>query len=224
MNNTYTQKKLMDVYRRLYGHYGPQRWWPAEEPFEVMIGAILTQSTAWTNVEKGIINLKKTRALSPQALREISDNDLAELIHPCGYYNAKTRKLKAFASWFCDRFQDNLAEMCAKDLRGLREDLLKVHGIGEETADSILLYACQKPVFVIDAYTRRIVDRLGLHTDGRKYCHYQALFMDHLPHEEALFNDYHALMVVLGKETCRKNNPLCAECCLQEICKYHEIG
>jgi endonuclease III related protein len=219
MNNIHTGKKLLEVYDRLLARYGPQHWWPAEEPFEVMVGAILTQSAAWTNVEKGIVSLKKAKALYPQALRQISETELAGLIYSCGYYNAKARKLKAFAEWFGERFGDSLDKMCTQNLPELREELLKVHGIGEETADSILLYACQKPVFVIDAYTRRIADRLGLQTGGQKYNHYQALFMDYLPHETSLFNEYHALMVALGKATCRKGLPDCEECCLKQICK-----
>jgi endonuclease III related protein len=219
MNSKHTGKKLLEMYDRLLAKYGPQHWWPAEEPFEVIVGAILTQSAAWTNVEKGIVNLKKAKALYPQALRQISETELAGLIYSCGYYNAKAKKLKAFAEWFGERFGDSLDEMCAQNLPELREELLKVHGIGEETADSILLYACQKPVFVIDAYTRRITDRLGLQPGGPKYGNYQALFMDYLPHETALFNEYHALLVALGKETCRKRLPSCEKCCLKQICK-----
>jgi endonuclease III related protein len=219
MNNLQTKKKLMDVYERLLKHYGPQYWWPAEEPFEVMIGAILTQSTAWTNVEKGILNLKKAEVLSPRTLRQIPEKELAELIFSCGYYNAKARKLKAFVEWYGERFQDSLDRMSAGGLWQLRQELLEVHGIGEETADSILLYACQKPVFVIDAYTRRIVDHLGLQPGGSKYKDYQALFMDNLPPDEPLFKEYHALLVALGKETCRKSLSACSDCCLKQICK-----
>ncbi len=219
MKNNHTGEKLLDVYERLLAHYGPQHWWPAEEPFEVMVGAVLTQSTAWTNVEKCINNLKKVNILYPQGIRQISERDLAELIYPCGYYNAKAKKIKALAEWFGERFHDNPDRMRAEGLEGLREELLKVYGIGEETADSILLYACVMPVFVIDAYTRRIVDRLGIQPEDEKYRHFQALFMDNLPTEVQLFNEFHALLVALGKDICRKRSPECKECCLRKVCK-----
>jgi endonuclease-3 related protein len=211
----------VDIYHRLFACYGPQHWWPAEEPFEVIAGAILTQSAAWTNVEKGLLNLKKAGKLSPHALRELPLAELAELIHPCGYYNMKAVKLKAFAEWCGERYGDSLEMMCAADTAALREELLGIHGIGEETADSILLYVCRKPVFVIDAYTRRIVDRLGLKPEAKKYSHYQKLFMDNLPPDAHLFNEYHALFVTLGKNICRKSQPLCGKCCLKEdLCSF----
>jgi endonuclease III related protein len=215
---------LLDIYRKLLALHGSQHWWPAENPFEVMVGAILTQSTAWANVENGISNLKKAAVLSPQALRQIEETELAGLIHSCGYFNAKARKLKAYIDWFGRRFQDNLDTMCSVELRELRTELLGVFGIGEETADSILLYACRKPVFVIDAYTRRIVDRLGMQPGGIQYRDYQALFTDNLPRDEQLYNEYHALLVAHGKETCRKHNPQCEECCLKQICKGKANG
>lgn len=224
MGKSEVGKVLPAVYDRLLTGYGPQHWWPAETPFEVIAGAILTQSAAWTNVEKGIANLKKAGVLSPRSLRETADGKLAELIHSCGYYNAKARKLKAFVEWFGREYGDSLDKMCAADLKSLREDLLKVYGIGEETADSILLYACNKPVFVIDAYTRRIVDRLGWQPGGRKYRDYQALFMENLPPDVKLFNEYHALLVAHGKNTCRKSRSCCAGCCLSEICKKRDVA
>jgi endonuclease III related protein len=208
---------LMGIYNRLFACYGPQHWWPAETYFEVIVGAILTQSAAWTNVEKGIFNLKRDRALSPEALRRLPQSELAGLIYPCGYYNAKAVKLKAFATWFGDRFQDNLEKMFSEDTGSLRKDLLEVHGIGEETADSILLYAGNKPIFVIDAYTRRIVNRLGLKPRGDRYVDYQNLFSRNLPREVLMFNEYHALLVALGKETCHKQ-PRCDSCCLSDLC------
>jgi endonuclease III related protein len=217
MSNKKSQK-LADIYNRLLTCYGPQHWWPGEEPFEIIVGAILTQSAAWTNVEKGIAKLKKARALSPRALRDLSQSELAKLIHSCGYYNAKAVKLKAFAKWFGERFADSLEKMFAVDTGPLRVELLEVHGIGEETADSILLYAGNKPIFVIDAYTRRIIDRLGLKPEGGKYADYQDLFMSNLPHDIRMFNEYHALFVALGKNVCRKSKPLCEECPLREIC------
>src|SRR3990170_2414680 len=161
MKSKATGKQLEDIYQRLIKTYGPQHWWPAEEPFEVMVGAILTQSAAWRNVEKAIANLKAAKALSPAALRQIDLAELAALIHPCGYYNVKARKLKAMAEWFGLCCQDDICKLRAIRTDRLRQELLGVWGIGEETADSIILYAAEQPVFVIDAYTRRIIDRVG---------------------------------------------------------------
>jgi endonuclease-3 related protein len=232
---------LLDIYRELYKRFGPQHWWPADEPFEVIVGAILTQSTAWTNVEKAIANLKTARALYPAALRNIPEEKLAALIRPSGYYNVKARKLKAFAEWFGRQYGDSLQKMFSGDISLLREELLGVYGIGEETADSILLYAGNKPIFVIDAYTRRIIDRVGPGLQkntffksrikrGRGdssnwipafagmtggYGAYQHLFMSNLPADAQLFNEYHALLVRLGKDFCRKK-PVCAGCCLNQ--------
>lgn len=204
---------LQHVYRKLLERYGPQHWWPAREPFEVIVGAILTQSTAWINVEKAIDNLRSAGKLTPGALRSLSPPDLAELIHPCGYYNVKARRLKSFVEWFGEEYDDSLDKLFSGDIDRLRPLLLAVYGIGEETADSILLYAGNKPTFVIDAYTRRIIDRIGLTPDGNSYAAYQALFMNNLPAETQLFNEYHALLVRHGKEFCR-TRPVCRDCCL----------
>jgi endonuclease-3 related protein len=216
--NKTNKRKLLDIYTLLLECYGPQHWWPAEGPFEVMVGAILTQSAAWTNVEKAINNLKKAGVLNPVALRAISPPELAGLIHACGYYNMKTRKLKALAEWFGQTFDDNLNTMKKTDIDLLRQELLEVYGVGEETADSILLYACEKPIFVIDAYTRRIIDRLGFRIRSNQYADYQSFFMDNLVPDVRLYNEYHALLVALGKNYCRKE-PLCEKCCLAEICR-----
>jgi endonuclease III related protein len=212
----------LDIYSLLFRCYGPQHWWPAEEPFEVMVGAILTQFAAWTNVEKAIDNLKKAGLLAPAALRTISQEKLAGLIHCCGYYNMKARKLQALAEWFGAKFGDNLDQMSRFDTLDLRESLLGVYGVGEETADSILLYACEKPVFVIDAYTRRIIDRLGFKVRGSQYAVYQKLFMSNLPQDLSLYNEYHALLVASGKNRC-KTRPVCSACCLAEICEKKYI-
>ncbi|MCR4393051.1 MAG: endonuclease [Dehalococcoidales bacterium] len=214
------KQTLQEIFQRLFVCFGPQHWWPAEEPFEVIVGAILTQSTTWTSVEKAISNLKKAGLLSPAALRSIPVEKLAELIHSSGYFNAKAVKLKAFAEWLGVQYQDNLQKMFERDTFVLRNELLQVHGIGEETADSILLYAGNKPIFVIDAYTRRIIERTGINPGGQKYRHYQGLFMRNLPSDAAMFNEYHALLVALGKNICRKRSPLCNRCCLQDICNY----
>ena len=210
---------VMDVYERLYSAYGSQHWWPGDTPFEVIIGAILTQSTAWTNVEKAIANLKSAGILSAPALREIPEPDLAALIRPSGYFNVKARKLKAFVEWLGQRSNDDLEILFTARTAALREELLGVYGIGEETADSILLYAGNKPSFVIDAYTRRIVDRLGIEPGGPAYSDYRHLFMDNLPADAALYNEYHALLVRHGKDVCRKTRPLCKTCCLERICR-----
>ncbi len=213
-----TSQLLQNIYHRLIDSYGAQHWWPAEEPFEVMVGAILTQSAAWLNVEKAVVNLKAAKALSPQALRCLSLSEIATFIHPCGYYNAKARKLKSLAQWLGEYYEDDLSELFANSADQLRQQLLSIYGIGHETADSIILYAANKPVFVIDAYTRRIINRIGLAPDGNSYTAYQVLFLDNLPADTRLFNEYHALLVRLGKEVCR-NRPLCQQCCLRSI--YH---
>jgi endonuclease-3 related protein len=201
------------VFRRLLDRYGPQHWWPAEEPFEVIVGAILTQSTAWTNVEKAITSLKNSGNLSPAALRRLSDSELAGLIHSCGYYNVKARRLKSFVNWLGEKYDDDLDKMFTGDIEILRQALLSVYGIGEETADSIILYAGNRPTFVIDAYTRRIINRLGLTLDQNSYVAYQEFFVMNLPVDPSLFNEYHALLVRLGKDVCR-TRPVCQNCCL----------
>jgi len=213
--------KLLEVYHRLFDRYGAQHWWPADSPFEVVIGAILTQSAAWSNVEKAIGNLKAADALSVEALRQIATEELARLVYPAGYYNAKARKIKAFVDWLGENFHGDLDKLFALDIRVLRRELLSVHGVGEETADSIILYAGHKPIFVVDAYTRRIMGRLGLAPDSSSYIAFQDLFMKNLPRDEALFNEYHALFVRHGKDVCRKS-PGCEQCCLASLCPFPE--
>jgi endonuclease-3 related protein len=222
MDDQSLARALTGIYRRLFSRFGPQHWWPAEEPFEVIVGAILTQSAAWTNVEKAIINLKKAGVLSAAELRRISAPRLARLIRPCGYYNAKALKLKSFAFWLGNHYSDDLDSLFASNTDDLRQQLLSVHGIGPETADSILLYAAVRPVFVVDAYTRRIFGRIGLIPEKDSYAGCQAFFMDNLPADTALFNEYHALLVRLGKEACRRR-PLCAGCCLSDMCKFANL-
>ncbi|HEY97106.1 MAG TPA: hypothetical protein G4O16_02875 [Dehalococcoidia bacterium] len=213
MDDQAINQVLLDTYGKLLARYGPQHWWPAEEPFEVIVGAILTQSAAWINVEKAIKNLKKAGPLTPKALRNLTAEEITDLVYPSGYYNVKARKLKAFVSWLGEKYDDSLSGLFSKNTANLREELLLVYGIGEETADSIILYAADKPVFVIDAYTRRFINRRGLKPATESYTAYQALFMKHLPADSQLFNEYHALLVTLGKDVCRKN-PACARCCL----------
>ena len=216
-----TAAVLIDIYNRLFDRYGPQRWWPADSPFEVIVGAILTQSAAWTNVEQAISNLKRENALTPEALHALPIERLAFLIRPSGYFNAKALKLKAFAERLHSRYNGDLGRLFTLDTASLRQELLSIHGVGEETADSILLYAARRPSFVIDAYTKRIVSRLGLAPPEDGYGDFQALFARNLPRDERLFNEYHALLVRHGKEVCRKA-PDCPRCCLRSICP-HEV-
>ena len=219
MDNQSIGHTLLSIYRRLLAHFGPQHWWPARESFEVIVGAILTQSAAWGNVEKAIANLRAAEALSPRAIRRLPISKLATLVHPCGYYNAKALKLKSFACWLGNYYDDDLDRLFANNTDDLRQQLLSIHGIGQETADSIILYAANKPIFVIDAYTRRIINRIGLAPDRNSYAAYQTLFMEHLPPDVELFNEYHALLVCLGKNVCR-SRPLCQQCCLNNICHF----
>lgn len=208
-----------DIHDRLLAHWGPQRWWPGETPFEVMVGAVLTQNTAWTNVEKAIAQLKAAHALSCQALLRLAPAALADLIRPAGYFNVKARRLQALCQFLQDRGVAAAPEALARQapLPALRQALLAVHGVGEETADSILLYALNLPSFVVDAYTRRIFGRVGLLTGTPGYRDIQALFQAHLPADVALFNEYHALIVALGKDICRPR-PRCQACPLHSVC------
>lgn len=218
-----TEEKLLNIYHRLFECYGPQHWWPAEEPFEVMVGAVLTQSAAWTNVEKAIGNLREAGALSPEELRQLPLPELASLIFSSGYYNAKALKLKALADYLGE-YKDDLNRLFSVGTCQLRRELLTVHGIGEETADSILLYAVNRPIFVVDAYTRRIFSRVGLAPDSDRYTDYQSLFMENLPADVGLFNEYHALLVCLGKNVCRRH-PFCQQCCLDgDFCHFSEAS
>ncbi len=219
-NAAKTRARLMRVYRHLYDTYGPQHWWPGETPFEVCIGAILTQAASWGNVEKGLANLKNAGVFSARALRETPQEDLARLLYPCGYYNAKARKVKAFVEHLGARYGDDLGAFLARPAEALRDELLGIHGIGEETADDIVLYAAGQPSFVVDAYTRRLLARLGLADETWAYGRLRALFMDALPRDAALFNEYHALIVRHGKERCRKREPLCGGCPVFSVCPF----
>jgi endonuclease-3 related protein len=210
---------LLQIYEILNGHFGNLRWWPADSPFEVVVGAILTQNTTWRGVERAISNLKSQNLLDPKKLLTLQDDILAGLIRPSGYYRIKTKRLKAFLAFLNDEFHGNLDILFREELWPLRERLLNVKGIGEETADSILLYAGQKPVFVIDAYTRRILERHLIISGRPSYGEIQKLFMERLPRSAPLFNQYHALLVNTGKQFCLKRNPLCSRCPLSAIPK-----
>ena len=212
------KKRLLDIYGRLYSRYGPQHWWPGDSAFEVIIGAILTQAASWDNVDKALANLKAQGLLEPAALRAVDQGELADLLRPSVYFNAKARKVKAFVQHLGEHYDDDLEALLDKDAHHLRQELLSIYGIGEETADDIVLYAANKPIFVIDAYTRRILSRLGLEPDRDTYGSYQSIFMDNLPRDADLFNEYHALLDHHAAETCRKRKPACAGCCLLDIC------
>ena len=209
-----TQEKLRVMYDTLNAHFGDLHWWPGDTPFEIAVGAILTQNTNWNNVETAIRALKRVDLLDPHRLYHTADHMVAELIRPAGYYNVKTKRLKAFLVFLHTEYAGDLGRMFAEEIWTLREKLLGVKGIGEETADSILLYAGGKPVFVVDAYTRRILERHALITQDWLYREIQALFMESLPCDVFLYNQYHALFVHAGKEFC-KRTPRCDGCPLE---------
>ncbi|GAM09231.1 putative endonuclease [Geobacter sp. OR-1] len=210
---------LLDIYERLYRRFGPCRWWPADTPFEVCVGAILTQNTNWANVEKALANLKQEDLLTPEGIRALPQDRLSELIRPAGFLNVKTKRLKCFVDWLWERYAGRLDLMSAEPLASTRDELLAVHGIGRETCDSILLYAGNYPTFVVDAYTGRLFTRLGIIGEGSGYEEIRTLFMSRLESDPALYNEYHALIVMQCKEYCRKR-PFCSACVLQEICNF----
>lgn len=206
------KKKLGLVYQRIFSLFGPQRWWPADSPFEVIVGAILTQNTNWPNVERAIKNLKKAEVLEAKKLYKLPHSKLAGLIRPAGYFNIKAGRLKEFLRFFFQNYQGDLKNMRNKKSAVLREELLAVKGIGPETADSILLYALNRPIFVVDAYTRRILFRHSLIEEDASYSQIQNLFMKSVQNDVELFNEYHALLVRLGKDFCLKSKPKCSIC------------
>ena len=210
------KRLLMKIYRRLYRACGPRNWWPGETPFEVMVGAILTQNTSWRNVEKAIQKLKGKGVLNSEGIHRLKKSQLAPLIKSSGYFRIKADRLKSFVNFLFEEYDGDLKKMGRKRLIELREKLLGVKGIGPETADSILLYGLKKPIFVIDAYTRRILSRHGMITEKASYEEVQRLFMDHLRLDEKLFNEYHALLVHLGKTVCKKI-PECETCPLKGV-------
>jgi len=214
---------LMKIYRTLYKAYGPRHWWPGETPFEVMVGAILTQNTSWGNVEKAIQKLKGKRILDPEGIYYLKKSQLASLIKSSGYYRIKANRLKSFVDFLFDKYGGDIQKMGREELGELRDKLLGVKGIGPETADSILLYGLGKSIFVVDAYTKRILSRHRLISEKGSYEEVQNLFMDHLPHDEKLFNEYHALFVHLGKTLCKKI-PKCDICPLEGIEKGLGVG
>ena len=209
--------RLLQIYERLRGHFGSQHWWPGDTPFEVCIGAILTQNTNWGNVERAILNLKAKGLLEPAALYNLPRDVLAEIIRPAGYFNIKAQRLHAFIDFLMGRFNGDLNAMFSSGLEDLRPVLLGIKGIGPETADSIILYAGGLATFVIDAYTARALLRHDLIGQDAEYEEVRSIFMDHLPADPALFNEFHALWVALGKKYCKKTGPKCDLCPLKDI-------
>ncbi|MBT4499616.1 MAG: endonuclease III domain-containing protein [Gemmatimonadetes bacterium] len=233
-------KSLPNTYGLLFEHFGPQGWWPTtprgelrpryypeafrdhllpEEQWEIVVGAFLTQNTAWRNVELALGNLSAGGLLNLRGMHDLEWDELAALIRPSGFFNQKSSRLKQLASHIVDRYDGRIDALLSRPLIGLRRELLSTPGIGPETADSILLYAARYPFFVVDAYTRRIFGRLGLFDPDLNYAAIQSIFMDHLPQEVQLFDEYHALLVRLAVTYC-KTRPQCENCCLQELCEY----
>jgi endonuclease-3 related protein len=229
-------EQLTEIYQLLFDRFGPQHWWPGETQFEIITGAILTQNTNWANVEKAIANLKSAHLLTPEKLCHLDVSALAELIRPAGYYNIKANRLKNFLDWLFRNYDGRLVNLENLDTDRLRAELLAVKGIGRETADSILLYAFGRPIFVVDAYTARVAVRHGLIEPDADYEQLRDLFQSNLPHaptlcfakrssgvqDSQLFNEYHALLVRLGKEFCRPNAK-CPRCPLEKLPHSLEI-
>lgn len=211
---------LRQVYDLLLEKYGPQNWWPADTPFEMILGAILVQSTAWANAAKALTTLRKADAHHPTTLARLSEVEIGELVRSSGFYTVKARRVKALVDHLMERHGGDLNAMLDQDPDSLRRELLAIHGIGEETADCILLYAAGKPRFVIDEYTRRIVGRLGVRPGPGTSCsNLQTLFEDALPPDPDMFAEYHALLVALAKDVCRKR-PECPRCILNSMCAH----
>lgn len=217
MSKVNMRDRLYTIYQLLYGHFGPQRWWPGETPYEVMVGAVLTQNTNWNNVEKAIDNLKGAGALSYEKMASMPTGLLAEYIRPAGYYNIKAVRLHNLLELIREHYDGSVERMMAEETGNLRQTLLSVQGIGPETADSILLYAMQRPVFVVDTYTYRILSRHDLIAEDVTYDAIQQLFMDNIEPDTDLYNEYHALLVCAAKDYCRKTNPRCSVCPLDGV-------
>jgi endonuclease-3 related protein len=210
-------KIFFEIFEKLYRFFGPQGWWPAESPFEVCVGAILTQNANWKNVEKAIENLKKKNLLTPEALYQLSERELAELIKPSGFYNLKAKRLKNFLKFLFENYQGDLKRMREENPEILRRKLLEVKGLGLETVDSILLYALDMPFFVVDAYTYRILFRHGLCPEETTYEELQNIFHANLERDIELYKEFHALLVACGKIFCKMKEPLCEPCPLSEL-------
>ncbi|HOP99246.1 MAG TPA: endonuclease III domain-containing protein [Acetivibrio clariflavus] len=214
------KEQLLNIYSLLFSKYGDQHWWPADTQFEVIVGAVLTQFISWRNVVKAIDNIKEKDLLDIHKLYECDIELLKELIKPAGFFNRKAVILKTVLAFIIENYDGNLDKMFETSLEVLREKLLKVRGIGPETADSILLYAGSKKIFVVDAYTIRIFTRLGFLNGTENYHQVQKFFMENLPEEVDLYNQYHALIVKLGSECCSGKKPKCLECVLKDLCQF----
>lgn len=212
------QTYLWELYQKLLAFYGPQGWWPSDDSFEVCLGAILTQNTSWKNVEKALANLKRAEVCSINHILALTDSDLGRLIYPSRYFNSKSKTLKEFARCVLEKFKGELDQFLELPVEDLRHELLGIWGIGNETADDIILYAAKKPTFVIDAYTRRVGLRLGLSMAGAAYGSYRKFFVEYLPNDSSVLNELHALVVRLGKDLCLKQNPRCGGCPLLSLC------
>ena len=208
------------IYETLHAHYGDLNWWPAETPYEVMVGAVLTQNTAWSNVEKAIANFGSR--LSPKAVLDAEHQELAKIIHPAGFFNQKTGYLKAVTEWFA-KYDFDVQAVKREPMEKMRSELLAVKGVGKETADSILLYAFDFPTFVVDAYTVRLCERFPIEI-GKGYDAVKACFEENIPQSVRVYNNYHALIVINAKEHCRKKKPLCGTCPLGHICGKVSLG
>lgn len=230
---------LIKIYTKLYSHFGPQNWWPVtlengimpkyhkniklteKQKLEICFGAILTQNTNWKNVEKAIVQLNKNQLVDINKIIKIDDKKLAKIIRSSGYHNQKAIKLKNFCLFLTNNYNKNIEKLFSNSITALRNELLSINGIGPETADSIILYAAKKPIFVIDSYTKRIYSRIFNIKKELEYDELQQIFMKELNNDEKLFNEYHALLVELGKNIC-KNKPLCGKCPINEMCNYYK--
>lgn len=215
-----TEERLLSIFDTLLAAFGKRNWWPGETNLEIAVGAILTQNTAWKNVEKAITNLKSMALLDVRALHIIGENELGEIIRSSGFYKVKSRTLKSFINVLHDRFDDTISHLTALNTADLRQLLLGIHGIGPETADSILLYALNRPIFVVDAYTKRFLKNHRLRRDVSIYDDIQLWFMRNLPSDTYLFNEFHALIVCLCQNYCRKK-PMCILCPLEQDLKEY---
>jgi len=208
---------LLQAYERLLDTFGPQHWWPGDSPFEIMVGAVLVQNTAWPNVERAIANLREAGVMEPRALYALPPNELAELIRSAGYFQVKARRLRNLLKFVIDEYDGSLEQMFGTDVATLREQLLAIHGIGPETADAILLYSGGRPTFVVDTYTHRVLARHGWIGYEADYHEIKSHFESTLPADTSLYNEYHALLVRVGKEFCRRTAPKCEACPLAEM-------
>ncbi|MHC4662153.1 MAG: endonuclease III domain-containing protein [Planctomycetota bacterium] len=213
------RKKLTDIYNAMLKRFGNRNWWPGDSPFEIIVGAVLTQNTAWRNVEKAIANLKRARKLTPRAIHKLKHGELAKLIKPSGYFNVKAKRLKSFVAWFVESYGGDIKNFRGVPTEKLRDELLSVHGIGEETADSILNYALRRKTFVVDAYTKRVFARHGWAGKNASYGDIQKFVMENIPKSLPLYRDFHAQIVAVGNRFCTPKKPKCGECPLRIFLK-----